>query len=59
MIKEINYTGIVTKIFILKRQISESIIWVAFMVYQKKKQKKPSSRPRNCNPQKLMGINDT
>lgn len=37
MIKEINYTGIVTKIFILKRQISESIIWVAFMVYQKKK----------------------
>ena len=58
MIKEINYTGIVTKIFILKRQISESIIWVAFMVYQKKK-KKPSSRPRNCNPQKLMGINDT
>lgn len=39
MIKEINYTGIVTKIFILKRQISESIIWVAFMVYQKKKKK--------------------
>ena len=35
MIKEINYTGIVTKIFILKRQISESIIWVAFTVLKK------------------------
>lgn len=40
MIKEINYTGIVTKIFILKRQISESIIWVAFMVKKKKQKNK-------------------